>query len=179
MSSAYNGEMPTDLIEKALKFVMQGVATNMDRYKRTASGNSIRKMRIVLESPEHGYLTGPKYPFVVLEKGRGKGRNEWRRRGQSNGGKGGFIDNIKKWIIDKGIPIHTNTSNGYNPNDFDKQATRMAGAIAYNINKYGTRLHKNGQFDDIFTTNINVATARLSTELMNWTSVKIDRILQK
>lgn len=168
MSSVYNGEAPSKLIEDALKFVMVGIGNNMDRYQRNASGASVRKMKIVMESPDHGYLASPNFSFRVMERGRKMGKVPH-----------GFVDIIKKWIIDKGIPIHTSTAHGYDPTSFDKQAKRMAGAIAHSIMQNGTRLHRNSQFDDIFTTNINVATARLGTQLMNWTSVTIDKILQQ
>lgn len=156
---------PSKLIEDALKYVMQGIGTNMEMYGRNASGASVRKIKIVMESPEHGYLAGPKYPFLVLERGR-------------KGGKipSGFVSIIKQWIIDKGITI---TGTGSDPASYDKQVNRAAWAIANSIRKNGTKLHRTGGFDDIFTTNINAATARLGVQLRDWASVKIDKIMQE
>jgi len=176
----YHGEEPQKLIEDALKYVMQGISTNMDRLNRKASGNSQRKMKIVMDSEDHGYLAGPKYPFTVLERGRGKNRNaNWAKRGQGSGGQGGLIDAIQKWIIDKGIPIHTNMTNGYNPNAFTNESRRMAGAIARSISKNGTKLYRSGQRDDIFTSNIQVATTELESKIYWWASTKIEKIFQR
>lgn len=162
--ATYNGEeLPSKLIEDALKYVMQGIATNMAMYGRNASGASVRGMKVVMESPEHGYLASPNFSFRVMERGRKSGKIP------SN-----FINIIEKWITDKGITVSV-PPNG----DAEKAKRRVAGAIAYSIAKNGTRLHRSGGMDDIFTTNINVATANLGVQLMNWASVKIDRIMQE
>lgn len=179
MIEHYNGEAPAKLIEDALKRVMVGISTNMDRLNRKASGNTQRKLKIVMESEYHGYLAGPKFPLLVLERGRGPNKTKFARKGTGSGTRGSLIDIIQQWIIDKGISVHISASSSGDPDALTKATRRMAGAIAYTIASKGTKLHRTKSFDDIFTTNIEKEAIELNKKLDWWAHVQFERIIQK
>lgn len=137
----------------------------MADFGRNASGRSVGSLTIAV-SGNVGTLYGSK-SFLAMERGR-------------KGGKvpKGFVGIIKQWIIDKGIsvaPIPAKRRNTkYTPHE--RGLNSFAGAIAHKIMTDGTKLYRDGQFNDIFTTAVNEELEAMSKELMLYTAESIAEI---
>lgn len=143
-----------NLIKNALDFVRIGISNNMNTYNRNASRNTLRSLRTIVESDQYGYLEGLS-SLAFMERGRGRGKLPYN-----------YQEIFKRWVIDKGIALKTNTNNGYNPSSWDKAAGRVARAIAFSIMKNGTTLHRTNTFEDIYSSNINLAIDKLGKQLI-------------
>lgn len=129
--------MPTinDILKSHLENVKTNIAERMAASGRNASGKSVASLRVEV-SDGHGILWGSK-AFLAMERGRGPGAIPM-----------GFVEIIMAWAKAKGISAHSKAGVRQ---DKDTAMRSFAGAVAYNIMKKGTRLFRNKQYNDIYT----------------------------
>lgn len=153
------------LIRECLERVRQRITEQMSTLGRNASGRSVRSLEVEA-SENRGTLWGAGH-FVVMETGRRGGRVPY-----------GFRDIIRQWIIDKGIPFEPmpyKRGNGLLSPE-ERGLNSLAGAIAYSIMRNGTRLHRDGRTDDIYTTAINEELEELGKKIRAMYATKIEHI---
>lgn len=149
-------EQIQEIIKLHLENVKAKVANQMVSYNRNASGRSVASL-IVEVTGNIGVLWGSK-SFLAMEHGRKGGRVPE-----------GFVGIIRQWIIDKGIsviPIPAKTSRAILSPE-ERGIRSMAGAIAHKIMKEGTRLYRDGGYNDIYTTAVNEELELLAIECMD------------
>lgn len=132
--------------------------------KRTTSGRSSASLSVDVNG-HVGTLYGSS-SFLVMERGRGPGKVPYR-----------FFDIIRQWIKDKGIsvtPIPSKRLSAISPEE--RGLNSLAGAIAYTIMKKGTRLHRDGGLDDIYSSVIKEELELMSKELVINSLSKISTI---
>lgn len=154
-----------EVLQTHLENVKRKVAQAMADNQRNASGRSVASLNVVVNGNK-GILYGSK-SFLAMERGRKGGKVPY-----------GFVGIIKKWIIDKGIavtPIPAKRKNvKYTPQE--RGLNSFAGAVAYKIMKEGTKLHRDRQFNDIFTSAVNEELELMSDELLFYTAESIAHI---
>ena len=154
-----------ETLQKHLENVRQKVIKAMGDYGRNASGRSVASLTISVAG-NIGTLSGSA-SFLAMERGR-------------KGGKvpKGFVGIIKQWIIDKGIsvaPIPAKRRNTkYTPHE--RGLNSFSGAVAHKIMTDGTRLFRDKQFNDIFTTAVNEELEQMNNELMLYTAESLAEI---
>lgn len=154
-----------ETLQLHLENVRQKVALAMADYGRNASGRSVNSLTVSV-SGNVGTLYGSK-SFLAMERGRAGGKVPK-----------GFVGIIRQWIIDKGIsvaPIPAKRRNTkYTPHE--RGLNSFAGAIAHKIMTDGTKLFRDKQFNDIFTTAVNEELELMSKELMLYTAESLAEI---
>ena len=154
-----------ETLQKHLENVRQKVIKAMGDYGRNASGRSVASLTVSVAG-NVGTLSGSS-SFLAMERGR-------------KGGKvpKGFVGIIKQWIIDKGIsvaPIPAKRRNTkYTPHE--RGLNSFAGAVAHKIMTDGTRLFRDKQFNDIFTTAVNEELELMNNELILYTAKSLAEI---
>ncbi|MDR2065472.1 MAG: hypothetical protein LBP85_07190 [Prevotellaceae bacterium] len=124
----------TQEIEKMLDNEFASLQQNIINTHEQAGQVATGKTRSALEhsvSGLSGILLGAPWTFT-LERGRGPAK--------SGNSQGAFLENLKQWIVAKGIP--------YNDNE---DLERLAKFFKWYINKFGTNLWRKGGRQDIFT----------------------------
>lgn len=106
----------------------------LDHADKTATGLTAESIQIVT-SNNSMQLQAPSH-LLTLEEGRGPARN-------SNSDKQQFIENLKAWILAKGISYK-------DENDLQ----RLAGFFRWYINKFGTKQYRQGKREEIVTDTI-------------------------
>ncbi|MDR1197746.1 MAG: hypothetical protein LBK94_01865, partial [Prevotellaceae bacterium] len=127
-------EQISRMLDSELARLQQGIITAHEQAGQVATGRT----KAMLEhnvSGMSGVLLGAPWTFT-LERGRGPAHG-----GNS---KGAFLENLKQWIVAKGIPYKDNAD-----------LERLANFFRWHINKFGTRLWQSGGRQDIFTPAIN------------------------
>lgn len=154
-----------EVLQTHLENVKTKVAQAMADNHRNASGRSVASLNVVVNG-NRGILYGSK-SFLAMERGRKGGKVPY-----------GFVGIIKQWIIDKGIsvnPIPAKRKNvKYTPHE--RGLNSFAGAVAYKIMKEGTRMYRDNEFNDIFTSAVNEELELMSKELLLYTAESIARI---
>lgn len=154
-----------ETLQVHLENVRQKVVQAMSNYGRNASGRSVSSLTVSVKG-NIGTLFGNK-SFLVMERGRAGGKVPK-----------GFVAIIKQWIIDKGIsvaPIPAKRRNTkYTPHE--RGLNSFAGAVAHKIMTDGTKLYRDKQFNDIFTTAVNEELELMSRELMLYTAESLAEI---
>jgi hypothetical protein len=154
-----------EVLQTHLENVKSKVAQAMTDNQRNASGRSVASLTVAVNG-NVGTLYGSK-SFLAMERGRKGGKVPH-----------GFVGIIKQWIIDKGIsvaPIPAKRRNvKYTPHE--RGLNSFAGAVAYKIMKEGTRLYRDREFNDIFTSAVNEELELMSKELMFYTAESIAHI---
>lgn len=120
----------------------------MEQMGRNASGSTVRSM-IVNTSDSGGTLEGSK-SFMYLEYGRGPGKVPK-----------GFYEIIKDWVIAKGISYQDMIPKNGTP---EQGLARLSGAIAHSIITKGTRLYRDNEYNDIYSSLIEQEIELLSKE---------------
>lgn len=171
----------SEQLKKALDDARAQIAQNMDTHGRNASGRSVKDLQTsVYETPEglEGIIFFDKeVSWLYMEKGRGPNRS------QTPGSRGvkSFTRIIAEWIMAKGFPvktIHSKTPRG-KQDPYTRGVNSLAAAIAKTIVKKGTRLYRNKQHDDIFTS-VTEQTANQMLDKMNaLLDVEVERYLQQ
>lgn len=133
--------MPTidELLKSHLENVKTKIAERMASSGRNASGKSVASLRVEVND-SHGILWGSK-SFLAMERGRGPGAIPM-----------GFVEIITAWAKAKGISAYSKAGVRQ---DKDTAMRSFAGAVAFNIMKKGTRLFRNKQYNDIYTSALN------------------------
>lgn len=158
-------EQVSDILKRHLENVKANIAKQMEANHRNASGRSVASLTVEVAG-NVGTLYGSK-SFLAMERGR-------------KGGKvpKGFYGIIRQWIIDKGIavsPIPAKTNRAILSPE-ERGLRSMAGAIAYKIMKEGTRLHRDGGYNDIYTSAVNDELKLLYQEVIGMTAQSITQI---
>lgn len=135
-----------EILKEHLTNIKNRIAERMASSHRNASGRSVASLKVEV-SDGHAVLWGAK-SFLVMEKGRGPGTVP-----------AGFIEIIMDWAKAKGISA--NAKSGKNVSK-ESAMRSFAGAVAYNIMKKGTKIHRTKQYDDIFTTVLNEELDKMS-----------------
>lgn len=178
MANKFNGTTVRMLMTQALLQIKSDANVQMDAKDRHASHRSIQSLTPVVYDDTHAELWGlPSWSgtsgYVIMERGRKRGAIP-----------SGFTGIIRQWILDKGLPVKTipaktprGDRSGIDP--YERGLRNMAGAIAYTIKTKGTRLHRLGGYDDIITTNAEVAVQQLAEKLTWFLDEAVVEILGK
>lgn len=153
------------IIYNELKRANDEIKANMQRYGRNASGRSVRGLKVRMQGYNYGYIEAP-HQFAYMERGRGPGGNSL--------GFLGYI--ILKWAYAKGITLHLKRGDVNIHSAKPYEAKRVAFGIARSIMENGTRLHRSGNRDDIFTTASRNAERRIKSQLGKHIANRIDEV---
>lgn len=134
---------------------------------QNASGRTIKSLHVEQPSEEETILYGHS-PFGVLETGRRSGKIPY-----------GFHGIIMQWMRDKGIhgtpmPYKTNKQHKYTPQERGDMS--MAGAIAHTIATKGSKLHRTGGRDDVYSNVVPDTMKRLRQRLMSLVQMSVASI---
>lgn len=132
-----------------LEVVKGKVQARMSELGRNASGKTSASLQ-VQSSNDKGSLIGSPV-LLSIESGRGPGAIPKN-----------FVDIIMEWAKSKGISVKS--KKGHKANK-ESAYRSFAGAVAYNIMKKGTKLHRTRQFDDIFSSVFEEELNKMSEEL--------------
>lgn len=131
-----------EILSLHLNKIKEKIAERMSQLHRTASGKSVSSLLIEIDE-ERGVIYGNR-SFLVMERGRGSGKVPHN-----------FTSIIRRWILDKGISVKSKTAVSGKPISQEQALKSFAGAVAFNIMKKGTKIHRDKQYDDIYTSAIN------------------------
>lgn len=131
-----------DVIKEWSSEVIERIKFNLDATGTTASGKTKESLEMIW-TKEGFAIVGRKY-FRGVEEGRTPG-----------GAPRNFVGILEKWIKDKGLT---------RPSEF-KTDRSWAGAIAYNITHFGSRLYRDGGRDDIYTVVIDEELPKLFEQM--------------
>lgn len=144
-------------MQDALNFVKSGIESNMAHKRRNASMRSVRSLKTVVVNDNKAYLEGL-MSYTAMERGRAGGKVPK-----------GFAAIIYDWMVAKGVnarPIPDKGTGRAKLTPQERGNKHMAYFIAKNIKEHGTRLHRTGGFDDIFSSNIEIAIDKLGDQLL-------------
>jgi len=144
-----------DLLEKTMQNIKAGIERNMTNLRRNASGESVRSLRYTIDGDLHAQLEG-NISFLWMERGRKRGKIPI-----------GFHKIILQWIHDKGLSVS------------DKRDRDAAWLIAKHIRDNGTKLNREGGFDDIYTGVINTNVSELYRKLDWWLDNMVTDVMKK
>ena len=137
------------VIQDTLENIRGRMIERMDSRGRTTSGASNRSLTITMRNDNGGVLTGSG-SWLAMERGRKGGRVPKN-----------FFSLIRQWVVQKGIAVkpipYKRSSRGIGLSPQERGLRALSGAIAYTIMKKGTRLHRTGGFDNIYSTPIQEA----------------------
>lgn len=143
-------------IRQCLENVKRRIQDNISSHGRTASGRSAASLTIEETSLLGGILSGST-SFLAMERGRKGGRVPK-----------GFFEIIRQWVVDKGITVSPKPAKRASKYSDEERAQRSAaGAIAYTIMTKGTRLFREGSFDDIYSAVIAEEVGKLRPKLLD------------
>lgn len=146
------------------------IIANHEAAGQVASGRTRESLKVEVNDKE-GILWG-RFPFGTLETGRKPGKTPRN-----------FASIIRKWIIDKGIPV--------TPIPYIRQPTErwqpkytpqerglmsLSSAIAYKIKTEGTSLYRSGGRNDIYTPEIEKTIDRISKRIGSLFELNIESI---
>jgi len=138
-----------EILTEHLTAMKAKIAERMAANGRNASGHSVASLTVEVDG-DRGILWGSK-SFLVMEKGRRPGAVPM-----------GFHEIIYNWAKAKGISAKAKAGQKQTP---DKALRSFAGAVAYTIMKKGTKLYRNKQYNDIFSTVLNEELEKMGEEL--------------
>lgn len=133
------------LLENEINLFRQDIVTTLQQAGKTATGHTTNAIQTSTRD-KHATLEAPSYLFT-LENGRGPARG-------SNSSKQQFIENLKEWIVAKGISYK-------DENDLQ----RLAGFFRWYINKFGTKQFRQGSRQDIITSAIDKLTQSVNEKI--------------
>lgn len=144
------------IISEELNILRLRIIDNMKRNKQVVTGKTAQSL--VVDVDEWGGRLMGNVPVIpTLETGRKAGRVPR-----------GFASIIYQWIQDKGIhgdpiPYVRNGKHKYSAQERGDRS--MAAAIAYTIKTKGSRLHRTGGRNDVYSTEIPKTIAALHDRL--------------
>jgi hypothetical protein len=145
----------TQLLDTGLSKLKRDIIRNMEQSGQSATGTTAKALEHSV-SRFHGMLEGAPWTFT-LEKGRGSAK-------RNTGQKAEFVENLKRWIAAKGIPVSS-----------QEDLERLANFFRWYINKFGTKLFREGGRKDIFTPAINEFSDNLAENL---SSLYVEEIIK-
>ena len=147
----------SSLLSDELQQLKQELVSSITQAGKSATGRTVNAIQ-VFASGKRGRLEAPSHLFT-LETGRGPARG-----GSSD--KQQFIENLKAWIVAKGIPYK-------DENDLQ----RLASFFRWYINKFGTKQYRSGGRNDIITPAIEKFLKSVNSKIPNLYSSKLSGIL--
>lgn len=147
--SSASGDGIREIMERALSDCIGQIKANSRRAGQVATGRTLRSLERRLEERGTAYvgqILGRKY-FGTLETGRGP----------YAGGKAdpeGFNARLIEWMKARGFQCRD-----------EEEYRRMANWLRWRINRFGTRLYRQGGRKDIFTPAVDAAAEFLQQEL--------------
>ena len=149
-----------NIVSSHLNAIKDGIALRMEQMGRNASGSTVRSM-VVNTSDSGGTLEGSK-SFMYLEHGRGPGKVPK-----------GFYEIIKDWVVAKGISYQDMIPKNGTP---EQGLARLSGAIAHSIITKGTRLYRDNEYNDIYSSLIEQEVALLSKEAAGIFETEVEKL---
>lgn len=149
-----------NIVSSHLNAIKDGIALRMEQMGRNASGSTVRSM-VVNTSDSGGTLEGSK-SFMYLEHGRGPGKVPK-----------GFYEIIKDWVIAKGISYQDMIPKNGTP---EQGLARLSGAIAHSIITKGTRLYRDNEYNDIYSSLIEQEVELLSKEAAGIFETEVEKL---
>lgn len=149
-----------NIVSSHLNAIKDGIALRMEQMGRNASGSTVRSM-VVNTSDSGGTLEGSK-SFMYLEHGRGPGKVPK-----------GFYEIIKDWVIAKGISYQDMIPKNGTP---EQGLARLSGAIAHSIITKGTRLYRDNEYNDIYSSLIEHEVELLSKEAAGIFETEVEKL---
>lgn len=149
-----------NIVSSHLNAIKDGIALRMEQMGRNASGSTVRSM-VVNTSDSGGMLEGSK-SFMYLEHGRGPGKVPK-----------GFYEIIKDWVIAKGISYQDMIPKNGTP---EQGLARLSGAIAHSIITKGTRLYRDNEYNDIYSSLIEQEVELLSKEAAGIFETEVEKL---
>lgn len=149
-----------NIVSSHLNAIKDGIALRMEQMGRNASGSTVRSM-VVNTSDSGGTLEGSK-SFMYLEHGRGPGKVPK-----------GFYEIIKDWVIAKGISYQNMIPKNGTP---EQGLARLSGAIAHSIITKGTRLYRDNEYNDIYSSLIEQEVELLSKEAAGIFETEVEKL---
>ena len=151
-------------VERARQLIINHIRIN----GQNASGRTIASLKVEQPSEDETILWGHK-PFGVLETGRRAGKIPY-----------GFRGIIRQWMKDKGlhgrpIPYKTKRPHKYTPQE--RGDLKMAGSIAWTIKTRGSRLHRMGGRDDVYSNVVPETLERIRQRLISLISTEVSHII--
>ena len=154
----------TEELERAKQLIINHIRIN----GQNASGKTIKSLHVEATEDE-GVLYGHK-PFGILETGRKAGKIPYS-----------FRSIICQWMQDKGVH---GTPIPYKRGDGDHKWTpqergdlKMAGSIAWTIKTRGSRLHRMGGRDDVYSNVVPETLERVRARLISLISTEVSHII--
>lgn len=145
-----------NVLREELEQARQLIISHIHANGQNASGRTIASMHVEIDG-DGGTLYGRNY-FGVLETGRKPGRVPRS-----------FASIIRQWMEDKGlhgtpIPYKADRPHKYTPQERGDMS--MAAAIAHTIKTKGTRLHRTGGRDDVYSNVVPGTIARVRQRIL-------------
>lgn len=152
----FDNKVAAEIIRDEFEKARQAIIAHIIANGQNASGRTIASLHV--EADETGGTLYGHRPFGVLETGRRAGKVPY-----------GFRGIILQWMRDKGIqgmpmPYKTDRPHKYTPQERGDMS--LAGAIAYRIAKTGSKLHRDGGRDDVYSNVIPNTLQRLRDRLI-------------
>lgn len=148
------------IVSSHLNAIKDGIEMHMEQMGRNASGSTVRSM-VVNTTDNGGTLEGSK-SFMYLEHGRGPGKVPK-----------GFYEIIKDWVIAKGISYQDMIPKNGTP---EQGLARLSGAIAHSIITKGTRLYRDNEYNDIYSSLIEQEVELLSKEAAGIFETEVEKL---
>jgi len=152
-----------EILQEELEWLKGKIVEQLRATGTTVTGQTADSIEVYIEGNEkeiEAYLLG-RPAFSTVEKGRGPG-----------GVPHNIVEIIKKWIQDKGIsvkqiPYKREPSEKWKPKySVEERSLNMAaGAISHTIATKGTKLHREGGREDIYTPFIDEFIERLDNRI--------------
>lgn len=149
-----------NIVSSHLNAIKDGIALHMEQMGRNASGSTVRSM-VINTNDSGGTLEGSK-SFIYLEHGRGPGKVPK-----------GFYEIIKDWVIAKGISYQDMIPKNGTP---EQGLARLSGAIAHSIITKGTRLYRDNEYNDIYSSLIEQEVELLSKEAAGIFETEVEKL---
>ena len=140
-------EAVSDILNQEFETLLSDVVARHEQAGQVATGKTRASFSHSLTGAQSGVFEGAFYSGA-LERGRGPARG-------GGGGNSDFLDNLKQWIVAKGLNYGGN----------EKGLERLAKFFRWYINKNGTKLFRSGQTEDILSTPINDFSERVSNRV--------------
>lgn len=150
MATTLNIDAARQMAFEELTQLKERIIANMYAEGAVASGRTIRSLQVVSTPEGVALVSQQQMPFGTLETGRRGGDVP-----------NNFVSIIRQWMKDKGIqaapiPYKRQPSERWQPKytPAERGQMSMAGAIAYTIEKSGTRLFRQGGRNTIYSQEI-------------------------
>lgn len=155
-----------EIIKKHLEQAKSQIQANMTNKGRNASKRTFNSLEVEV-GDVHSSISALE-SIVYMERGRAKGDIPK-----------GFSYIIAEWILKKGItvtPIRYVRAGKHKLTPEQRGLYSMANAIAYSIAKKGTRLHRSGKKEDIYTSAVELAVKNIGNEILDQAGLEVERI---